>query len=483
MFYGGVSGLPDILKVTTPLVNKNQPVTPKVPTELVSPFNLQESSKVIQTHNQSEILKQNTSMWGDGDAPALLLNLLKDPAVAVSYLKNIMLLEEIFKLLPANNKTVTQEIQQLFGGLMMESSEIVPEMQRQESASTIFKGELFDVLRYISKENQGQAQVQYAIANLLKAVNNHFAKKDILDAVANNLAFLKDGVHSSKSLTSLIDGLIARYRSPGAGGEIINLKTDTQALFGQIEDSLLFSPKLSKVLSIITHNLSRYNDNDTFFGESVYRLRQMLSGDVREAFSAAVDRFYSGLRSGDLEAQMQRAVMDQNSKVMESLTSLVSHQSGTEPMSASEAAKIENILHSLLSSPCNFTPLLHFIIPATHGETQAFAEIWINPESDEKDMQNGATEGIHFLMVMDVEGSGRFEAELFAHGQTLDLALFIPPPLLEGFSSLPQKISRVMNSTSYKLGKVSMEPMLNSRSLMEVFKSLPYRRVGIDVKI
>ena len=49
----------DILKITTPLVNKTQSLEPKGDMALKQPFNLQEISKVVKTNPQTELLKQN----------------------------------------------------------------------------------------------------------------------------------------------------------------------------------------------------------------------------------------------------------------------------------------------------------------------------------------------------------------------------------------------------------------------------------------
>ena len=68
------------------------------------------------------------------------MNLLKDPAVTVNYLKNIYMLEEIINLLPVNNNTVTQEIRQLFDALLIEPDHIVDELVDQEMRPPCLKG-------------------------------------------------------------------------------------------------------------------------------------------------------------------------------------------------------------------------------------------------------------------------------------------------------------------------------------------------------
>ena len=162
---------------------------------------------------------------------------------------------------------------------------------------------------------------------------------------------------------------------------------------------------------------------------------------------------------------------------------LLSRHSSNESLSAGDEARIEQILHSLLSSPCNFTPLLHFIIPVEYQDMRSFAEIWINPESDEKDMPKGAGKGVHFLLVIDAEGVGRFEADVYIHERTVDFNLLCPPGLESFFSTLSTPLSQTFASMDYRVGSIQFAPLERPRSLMEVFKSLPYKRMGLDVKV
>lgn len=72
---------------------------------------------------------------------------------------------------------------------------------------------------------------------------------------------------------------------------------------------------------------------------------------------------------------------------------------------ALSADKVEKIIHSLLSSPCNFTPLLHFVLPVQYQDLHSFAEIWINPNGGEDDSTRREAPGetIHMLLVFDME--------------------------------------------------------------------------------
>ena len=164
------------------------------------------------------------------------------------------------------------------------------------------------------------------------------------------------------------------------------------------------------------------------------------------------------------------------------MVKLISQQADSSK-SISDSAKLEGMLHSMLSSPCNFTPLLHFILPVQYDEMRAFAEIWINPESDEKDMPDEVSSGMHILMVIDVDSIGRYEAEFFVYNKTIDFLLFCPKGYEAGYDELMRSMQKILYGTEYRIGKTQVAELEKTRSLMDVFKSLPYRRVGVDVKV
>ena len=108
----------DILRVTTPLVNKSQMVETKQNVDLASQFPIQDPTRVARPGAQSELLGQNNGMLQQEETSALLLSLLKDPSVTVNFLKSISSMEAVIKLLPVNNSPFTKEIEQMFGELL-----------------------------------------------------------------------------------------------------------------------------------------------------------------------------------------------------------------------------------------------------------------------------------------------------------------------------------------------------------------------------
>ncbi len=465
----------DLLKITTPLVKQAQLQQGRQQVDPNTVFDLPDVSKVVKPNAQSEMQGQNNGMIQKEEAPTILMNLLKDPSVTVNFLKNIYMLQEIIKLLPVNNQAFTQEIEQLFDALMLPAEEIAQEMVLQENNSTEFKGELFDFLRELVANNP-QPEIKYAVANLLKSINYSNCKQDILSAVANSLRYLSDSVETSRTLSSRLQELSDRFLQPEAPEQFQQLKAETLALLKDVEGSILFSPKMSKVVSILYYNLSRFNDNPDFFQESLSSLLTLLDGKQQKTEFVRHVRAFLESRGQD------RA--EEPSRVMNVLTRILSRQAKSEELTLVNAEKMERIIHSLLSSPCNFTPLLHYVIPVEYMNIKSFAELWINPNGGEDERPIGEKKDCtHLLVVFDIEGIGQFEAELFVSGMDIDLAVYCPPAYAQAFSGVGERIKQVTGASGYRFGEIRVDKLDKPRSLMDVFKSLPYKRTGVDVRI
>ena len=90
---------------------------------------------------------------------------------------------------------------------------------------------------------------------------------------------------------------------------------------------------------------------------------------------------------------------------------------------------------------------------------------------------------IHMLIVFDIEGVGQFETELFVEDKKIKLNLLCPPSHVETFSKIKEDFAQCISFSEYYFEKITVDKLESTRSLLEVFKSLPYKRTGIDVKI
>ena len=473
----GLSGpadkMADILRVTTPLVNKNQTVEPRQNVGISNPFPMQDPSRVTQPSRQSALLQQNNGMTQE-ETSALLLKLLKDPSVTVNFLQSISSMEAMIKLLPMNNTPFTQEIEQMFAQLLVPSDQIAQEMQRQEGGTTLFKGPLFDLIRSAIRANPDQKELRQASVSFLKALTLSLSRQETLESVSNGLGYLSESIAPSKTLAGKLRELADQFRQPDAQQKFGELSRKTLDLLNEVEESILFSDKTDKAVRMVIYNLSRYNGNDDFLRQAVSRMLTQLRGDTaRNEFLDALQQF---LKSPD---------RPDKSTVMEALGKILQRQTGSQELMSLSADKVEKIIHSLLSSPCNFTPLLHFVLPVQYQDLHSFAEVWINPNGGEDDSsrKSAGQDVIHMLLVFDMEHIGRFEMELYVRDKTIDLSLYCPGAYLPAYQNMESDLRGAIAATGYQFGEVRMDRLERPRSLMDVFHSLPYKRTGVDVKI
>ena len=78
---------------------------------------------------------------------------------------------------------------------------IVEELLKQEYASTLFKGPLFETLRRLLSENPNMSK---EIADLLKSINGAIARQDVMDSAANSLEYLREQLAGSLSLIHIL---------------------------------------------------------------------------------------------------------------------------------------------------------------------------------------------------------------------------------------------------------------------------------------
>ena len=467
----------DIMRVSSAVSTRNQQSALQKPAEPSEVFELGGVDKLTaasaaqnsEGENNRDFSQQNTA-----GSSNILMGLLKDPAVTVSFLRNISMMQELIKLLPANNNPVSAEIEQLFNSLLVAADDISGEMLMQELNSTQFRGELFDELRLAFNSDSG---AQSSILNLLKAVSSHISRTDVLNASANSLQFLGESLAPSSSLSQKLLDLSEKFRVDNAFDNFEQLKNEALSVSDEVKRSILFSPKLSKVLSILGYNLSRVNTNRDFLRDAAAEYMQTLDTPLeKEAFLQKLDAF--------LARHAQEKAQSDTSRVMQVLTKIIGKQADNADLAAISSDKIEKIIQSLLSSPCNFTPLLHYVIPVEFMDMKAFAEMWVNPNGGEDERPyNGAKEVIHLLVIFDIENVGRFETEIYAKDKNLDISVLCPPDKLDYFKNIGKRISRGVADTGYRINEVTVDRLIRTRSLMEVFKSLPYKRTGVDVTV
>ena len=468
----------NVEKFTTPITNRNvvQPVKEQKSRE-AEKVDFQNTSKVRQTLEDSELLKQNNVITDNQKGPAAFMNLLTNPDVTIGFIKNIYMMMDIVALLPLQSKVFTEEIQQLFGQLNILPEDIADEMINQENSSTAFKGELFDFLRDILGKSSS-TDMKNAVISVLKAVNSEKSKGDILSALSGSFRYLSEEMKPFGELSARLAEFAEKLRPSNSEIDFKQIKDVALSLLENVEKSILFSEKLSRIISMTRYNLSRYNDNPDFITDSANKLMAMMSEDDKSLFLQLLYNHLAIYENHDLSSSLSE------SSVMRVITEILKLQSENDEIKALQSDSIENIIHSILSSPSNFTPLLHYIIPVEYEDISAFAEMWIDPDEEETDHDTGmVSKAIHMLIVFDIDKIGKIEAELRVRDFQITLSLRCPEEFTEYIKGTVSDLKHCADFSDYKITDVAVSKSEHPSSLLSVFSGLSSKRTGINVKI
>lgn len=526
----------DILKVRAPLVDKNNIPTHKPASDPTVPFKLGDVPVVPKTAAQGELLKQGTTLINKEAGSSVLAGLLRDPAVTVRYLTSIFMMEEIVGLLPLNNSPETKGMENILSAMMIAPYDIPAEMKNQENCSTDFKGALFDFLREIIQKS-GDFESSAVVSRFLKSLNFAVTRNQTITSIANNINCLKEAMSPSDEISRGLMKLADDFLINGDKNfDLFCARLST--LIKQAENSILYTPKTEKLISIINYNLSRFQNSTRFLKDSFLQLLNTLKEDSDKLFFAKSTVLYLLSKAGDEASpgkeyilknlvgllpggtpQLTMLIKDdkeaiehyksapsflkdenleetllllsddkeiknasQKSRVMENL-SLILEDSG-KTLKTLSPDRLNKIYQSLLSSPSNFTPLLHYIIPVEQHAHNAFAEFWINPNDvDEDEGTEKVKTGIHMLINFEIKDLGRFEGEIWCQNKKLNFSLFCPYDCTEQFKAIAEPVKKAAASLGYSFDSITVDDLIKPRTLIEVFKTLPNKRSGLNVKI
>lgn len=468
----------NIEKFAAPITNRNivQPVSEHKSAE-AERVDYQNTSKVKQTPVDSELLRQHNGDIHNQRGPAIFMNLLTDPQVTSGYMRNIYMMMDIVALIPMQNGSLTEEMQQLFSELNLYPEEIADEMINQENSSTAFKGELFDFLRDVLSENKG-ADFKKAVISVLKAVNAEKNKTDIMRALSGSFDFLSTQMKPNRELSTALLKISERFLEDESGENFSDLKSDALAILTDVERSVLYNTQTERLTSMIRYNISRYNGDPDYLTSSVNYLMTMLKEDEKPEFLQLLYDHLAYYENRSREGELS------DSKVMNIITDILRLQSESEDIKALGSESIETIIHSILSSPSNFTPLLHFIIPVEYEDVTSFAEVWIDPDEDNETKGSDAhVRQIHMLIVFDMDNLGKMETELFVRDKSIDLSIYCSEDVKDYIESLSKDLRKSADFSDYHISSVNVRTLKAERSLVDVFDELSVKRSGINVKI
>lgn len=164
------------------------------------------------------------------------------------------------------------------------------------------------------------------------------------------------------------------------------------------------------------------------------------------------------------------------------LTDFIAKNINHEAIQSLDNFNASNLLQSLLNAPGVFTPLAHYVLPLQIEDTKAFGELWVDNDENNPNNTPSSQKNYHLFLTFDIEAVGRFELDMYALGENINLSLLYPQSFSYRVGGLTSKIEKVISNIGYNTQSFQTAVLKTPHSLTEVFPKIKDRRTGLNVQ-
>ncbi len=266
----------EMLRVTTPVNPKDYSLNqnPKFQTQEQN-FELGNVDQVNRPNERDEQLgEQNLKDQTGAGQLRFQGSFVKDPAMSAVLLKGIVGGNALAALQASGNAELLNKVTEFASEILLSPDEVMTDILRQQSESTIFSGELWGELKKMLSELAGTdlgEEMTAAVLDFMKAASSAEARDGLLTSISASLRYLAGETAQSREIRDLLLQTADKL-TPNTFNEV---KGDVLALVNYLEKSLLLNDKTQNLLSLITYNLSRFNSDTSAVGDSFQAILNM----------------------------------------------------------------------------------------------------------------------------------------------------------------------------------------------------------------
>ena len=320
---------------------------------------------------------------------------------------------------------------------------------------------------FLSPENDIQQNVETA--------NDDFGE---IDELTGYNKFLHDTM-SEKSFMPMLrqSGYnIERLMSAYSRGKASGMETLEKMVTG-----LFVNDENDEQAEAVARDFSKINTMQEAIDKLNELLRAMPDIPIRERlYGAFVDIIEQMSVRNELP---QHGVRPPVSSTLDSLTEFIEENINHPALKSLDSFNATNLLQSLLNAPGVFTPLAHYILPLDVDGTKAFGELWVDNDENNPNNTPGTQRNYHLFLTFDIESIGRFEVDLYALGEDVNLTLLYPPRFESRVEPMKGRINKIINNIGYHAKTFETAPLKSPHNLTEIFPKILDRRTTLNTRV
>lgn len=179
----------------------------------------------------------------------------------------------------------------------------------------------------------------------------------------------------------------------------------------------------------------------------------------------------------------QHGIRPPVSSTLDNLTDFIEKNINNPALKSLDSFNAANLLQSLLNAPGVHTPLAHYILPLQVMDTRAFGELWVDNDENNPNNTPGTQRNYHLFLTFDVESIGRFEVDMYAIGEEVNLSLLYPPRFEKEIEPMRDRVTKIIKNSGYQARTFETAPLKKPHNLTEVFPKIEDKRTTINKRV
>lgn len=179
----------------------------------------------------------------------------------------------------------------------------------------------------------------------------------------------------------------------------------------------------------------------------------------------------------------QHGIRPPVSSTLDNLTDFIQQNINNPALKSLDSFNAANLLQSLLNAPGVFTPLAHYILPLEVNNTRAFGELWVDNDENNPNNTPGTQRNYHLFLTFDVESIGRFEIDMYAIGEEVNLTLLYPTRFEKEIEPMKDRVTKIIRNSGYSARTFETAPLKKPHNLVEIFPKITDKRTTLNTRV
>ena len=179
----------------------------------------------------------------------------------------------------------------------------------------------------------------------------------------------------------------------------------------------------------------------------------------------------------------QHGVRPPVSSTLDNLTDFIQKNINNPALKSLDSFNASNLLQSLLNAPGVYTPLAHYILPLEVNNTRAFGELWVDNDENNPNNTPGTQRNYHLFLTFDIDSIGRFEVDMYAIGDEVNLSLLYPPRFDKEIGPMKDRVTKIIRNSGYQARSFETAPLTKSHNLVDVFPKILNNRKSLNTRV